>query len=102
MQVARGVMLASKQGHHEVVTMLMAAGAPVQHILIRAASVGDSEQLLVLLKAGAAADTEVASEAMLERGPLTRWRLRTQPSPAPAARRGLPCGAGPMRMHSAQ
>ena len=65
MQVARGVMLASKQGHAPVVTMLMAAGAPVQHILIRAASVGDSEQLLVLLKAGAAADTEVASEAML-------------------------------------
>merc|ERR1719482_2041851 len=58
-------MLASKHGHAPVVTLLMAQGAPVQHILIRAASFGDSEQLLVLLKAGAAADTEVASEAML-------------------------------------
>ena len=65
MQVARGVMLASKHGHSEVVSRLMKAGAPVQHLLIRAASVGDSEQLLVLLKAGAAVDSDLTSEAML-------------------------------------
>ena len=78
-----------KQGHAPVVTMLMAAGAPVQH-LIRAASVGDSEQLLVLLKAGAAADTEVASRSdavcLLLRPPASsaspqRARVRLQAGP---------------------
>lgn len=58
-------MLASKHGHSGCVAQLMKAGAPVQHLLIRAAAVGDSEQLLVLLKAGAALETDAASEAML-------------------------------------
>ena len=65
MQVARAAMLAAKHGFPGCVARLMKAGAPVQHLLIRAAAAGDSEQLVVLLKAGAALDGDVASEAML-------------------------------------
>ena len=68
LQAARGLALAAKHGHHTIVAALVGAGISAQPLLIRAAAAGDSEQLMVLIKGGAAADLDVASEAMLSAG----------------------------------
>ena len=63
--LARALPVAARAGHVPVVEALSLHGAPVQPLMTRAAAVGDSELMLVLLKAGVACDIDLASEAML-------------------------------------
>ena len=63
--LARALPIAIKESHVALVQLLAANGAPLQPHLMRAAASGGTEQLLVLLKAGAADDVDQASEAMM-------------------------------------
>ena len=63
--LARALPIAIKESHVALVRLLASHGAPLQPHLMRAAAAGGSEQLLVLLKAGAADDVDQASEAMM-------------------------------------